>query len=188
MTLVKFSIIILGRWNPGIFTPFWIKSNLLELEDKEMQALFNFDDLEFAFGNDNITLVPKSSSFEIIVENFDNISGQKAATILIKLLTLLPQTPIKAIGVNFRYAVKKTEKTELINSLNDINFSFKNFKLNQIKQTMNNKNYITNIVSQIQNTSYLININFHYSKIIEFDTQFINEHFIETQNILKNGK
>jgi len=189
MQATQVSIIILGSWNPRIFTPAWIKTNLLGLkETAELQGLINFNDLDFAFRHDGITLVPKYSSVEITVDNFDEKSGCRAAEILIKMLELLPQTPIKAMGVNIRFEIGKKEKLGLINVLNGINGNYGDFKLNQVRQSLKKEKYFLNIVSDISDKNYIVNFNFHYTNITAFDLQFINEHFKETQTILSNGK
>jgi len=59
----SFSIVVLGAWNPSIFTPEWIVNNLAESEECDVQVAFPIDDptapRRMTF--DGITLFPGRS-------------------------------------------------------------------------------------------------------------------------------
>jgi hypothetical protein len=186
---LQVSTVIVGSWNPRIFTPVWIKTNLFGLTpEQEIQGMVNFEDMDFGFQYQGILLLPKSNLIEI---NFDAYDDQKASfvsLIVIKLLELLPQTPVKALGVNIRYSLKRNVSSNFVESINGINCKFDEFELNQVKQSVDRTSYQINIISDITKDQILATFNFHYSKLAPFDRNFINLHYIETQNILKNGK
>lgn len=188
MLPVQVSIIVIGNWNPRIFTPTWIKENLFCLTDEtEIEGLVNFEDMDFAFKHEGIVIVPKFSSVEINFEGYDEKKASLASSIISRILELLPQTPIKAMGVNIRYKLSKTENIKLVKAINELRLNFEEFRVNQLRQTLQKENYQLNIVSEIFADIIVSNFNFHYQRLIPLDTGFINNHFTETQNLLKNG-
>ncbi|MCK9412116.1 MAG: hypothetical protein M0Q53_07425 [Prolixibacteraceae bacterium] len=188
MQPVQVSTVIVGSWNPRIFTPKWIKINLFGLNDgEEIQGMVNFEEMDFGFHYHGINLFPKANLVEVTFDGYDMNKAELASSIINKILELLPQTPIKALGVNIRYVLNKQDPNIFIQTINNISCSFGEFELNQIKQSQNQENYQINIISDILKDNIQSNFNFHYSKIAPFEPDFINLHFEESQKILKNG-
>jgi hypothetical protein len=186
---LQVSTVIVGSWNPKIFTPLWIKTNLFRLTtQQEIQGMVNFEEMDFGFQYDGIQLLPKSNLVEINVEKYDDEKGMYVSSLVIKLLELLPQTPIKALGVNIRYAISRQSSSSFVKEINGIKCNFGEFELNQIKQSVDRSTYQVNIISDITKDDLLTTFNFHYSKLAPFDPKFINLHYVESQNILDNGK
>jgi len=188
MAPAQVSTIIIGNWNPRIFTPTWIKKNLFCLKgETEIQGLVNFDDMDFAFQHEGIVTVPKFNSVEINFEGYDEKKAKLASAIITRILELLPQTPVKALGVNIKYRFKKSEPLGLVNIIKEVSGNYKDFSVNQIRQTANRENYQLNIVSEIMKDLIISNFNFHYTKLIPLDIHFINNLYLETKKILTNG-
>ena len=188
MKPVQVSTVIVGSWNPRIFTPKWIKTNLFGLTDgQELQGMVNFEEMEFGFQHKGVLLFPKSNLVEVKFDGYESDKAELASMTIIKILELLPQTPIKALGVNIRYVLTKKNGTPFVDMINNLKCKFSEFELNQIKQTSNKNNYQINIISDILKDNIQANFNFHYSKIAPFECNFINQHFEESQKILKNG-
>ncbi|MEP7169128.1 MAG: hypothetical protein ABI855_07120 [Bacteroidota bacterium] len=124
---------------------------------------------------------------EVNIEKFDEKKGLKAGEIIIKIFELLPQTPVKAIGVNIRFELKADNNCELTKVLKGVTGGFRDFKLTQTKQSLTKDKYILNIITDYLDENFSVNFNFHYKNIITFDPQFLNEHFKETQTIFSYG-
>lgn len=182
------SSVIIGNWNPKIFTPAWVKSNLFGISpNAKIQGLLNYNEMEFGFQYNGVIFLPKPNLIEI---NFDDYDEQKAiltASTIIRILELLPQTPLKAMGINYRFDLDLSSSIPFILALKKVKCSFEDFQLTQIKQTSNRSNYQINIISDFVGEKVNTNFNFHYSNIKSYTTSFIKEHFQETQIILKNG-
>lgn len=189
MQPIDVSTVIVGNWNPKIFTPAWIKTNLFQVsKDEQLEGLVNFDDMEFGFQRTGIALFPKPNLVEVRCEGYDEIKALKTAGIIIRVLELLPQTPIKALGVNIRYAIPRTAGIKFAKSLSKIDRTFGDFEISQIKHTLNKGSYQINIITDISNDLWISSFNFHYNKLlIPFDSNFIVQHFKETQGLLKDG-
>lgn len=182
------SIIIIGNWNPRIFTPSWIKLNLFSLsEDADLQGLVNFEDLDFAFKYEGIVIIPKFNSIEINIEDYEEDKGILVGTIATKILELLPQTPIKALGVNIGFLLHREQDNRILKVIKEANLNFDNFQFTQLKHTLNKEKYQVNIITEILGEVISVVFNFHYSKIPPFDPQFLNNHFEETKKILIDG-
>ena len=99
-----FNIFIVGRWNPSIFSPQWIRANLVSGNDEVMIAI--------PFGNPlapprmsfaGIQLFTANDFLELKPDSLDSDNIKSCADVASKILSLLCHTPITAIGVNVRF-------------------------------------------------------------------------------------
>lgn len=98
-----FDVVLVGRWNPFIFSPEWVKQYLRSTEtpvivafpigDPSAPVRITFDDIAFFPGQSRLEIRPESRSIH---------KADAAMKVAIKILELLPHTPISAVGVNFR--------------------------------------------------------------------------------------
>lgn len=108
------NLVIVGSWNRDIFTPEWVKENLLNGQD--FQVLFPMNTLN-SLKFDVVT----KYSFAInlnrlefqLHDGSDGASREMIATAR-KLLRCLVHTPITTFGVNFVY---KSERKGLLNGI-----------------------------------------------------------------------
>jgi hypothetical protein len=185
MQLIQTSIVILGNWNPRIFTPFWIKKKLFGLDDSDkIQAFTNFEDQNFGFQYNGITIIPQFHVLEIQINQIETTTFLLAAKMVHKIFELLPQTPIKAMGINIRYNLTSENNNSLHRKMKEVPNEFKDFKLNQISFKLEKENYTINLITEILGDTYVPVLNFHYKKIINLDSDFINNHIIEAEKIL----
>jgi hypothetical protein len=117
-----FNILIVGAWNPAIFTPEWTKKHLAEDQTKEvLWAMPMQMQMHMAprLTVDGVNVYPSLQSLMIDVGDFDKNAFQKSTQVLSKIASLLPHTPVVAVGINFKFEVSKVDAAAL-NSL----FSF----------------------------------------------------------------
>lgn len=182
------STVIVGSWNPKIFTPAWVKKNLFALTgNQDLKGLVNFEEMDFGFEWEGVTVIPKANVFEVRFEGYSEAKATLVSSIVVKVLELLPQTPIKAIGVNIGYNLRNGHNSPLAQSLKGIQTSFREFNLSQLKHSLDKGDYQINIITDISSVGLNSNFNFHYSKIPLLTGQFIVQHYKETQSILKDG-
>jgi hypothetical protein len=107
------SVIIVGKFNPPIVSPDWLERN----------QLFGRDDAESARQGTSFLLSHQASQFEtpwcsiLVVENQLSVISKGAVTESFKdlaagICSLLPQTPMDAIGLNFYGHFKMTSTDE----------------------------------------------------------------------------
>lgn len=98
------TLVIVGSWNPKIFNPQWIsRSGLTNEKEINVEIVFNNSDLLVRFGFDNIFLTVSDKSLIINFTSSEDQQMESVADLVGKILTALPHTPLKAIGMNFLY-------------------------------------------------------------------------------------
>ena len=186
------NIICPGSWNKRIFTPAWVASNLFELEKNEIEVAFNPAEMDMGYSyNNKVVLFPRDNSIEIKVNVIDEESKIFSVNLINKILSLLPQTPIRALGFNIRYVFKKDEDYPIVNRMNQIICNYDEFSTNQIKFSKEFDNYQLNLITEIKANEYIINFNFHhrlehFPEEMIFDEEAINKKIEETQNIIND--
>ena len=120
----NWSIVILGQWNPALFTPGCISRRLFALPDATpVEVLVSID--VFApprVKHDGITVYADNQKLTIDLVNNDLKSLESALQFARKAINDLPHTPVSAAGFNLRYradAFPDSLIALLANSLDD---------------------------------------------------------------------
>jgi hypothetical protein len=192
MRPTQISAIILGNWNPKIFTPLWIKTQLFEIETREeIEIQLDFNDLELGFRYQNLFISPRQNLLDIKIDSIDKFfsnattNEESFANVLIRIFNLLPQTPIKALGINVAYTFQANDKNVFVNPISDIKSPLKGFETNSVRRSAKKENYIINIISEKPSDhTVIVTINYHYHKIIKFEKAFMSQHINDAEKIL----
>jgi hypothetical protein len=94
-------VVVVGSFNPPVLTPGWLEAN----------KLIGSGDAEFAMQNESLAITPEISRFEtewftvqILKQQFALMSKGPVTPalkdLLVGIFTLLPHTPVTAIGLN----------------------------------------------------------------------------------------
>lgn len=100
-----FNIVLLGAWNPSIFSENWITENLADSQDSSVTVAYPIDDpnaprkIDF----EGISLFAGRSQLLLAPISLNEVGIQKCASILIKILGLLSHTPVRNCGINFSF-------------------------------------------------------------------------------------
>ena len=165
---VGWHAIIVGAWNTAILTPDGIRRRLFELPDDASVEIEVAIDRPgpYRVRHDGITIVPGPSSLEVAPREQTVESIADACTLLRKALNALPETPVTAAGVNFRYSVSENSDdlidlldTNLDGKLSDHNFSIKR---RSTRRSLTLDNGVLNIdISTNEDQSGSVLFNFH---------------------------
>jgi hypothetical protein len=103
-----FNLVIAGNWNPYIFSPDWIKSNLIVSDDGQDHPIklavpLNNPDAPPQITFDGFQLFPSITRLEIKPEKLSVEAMHRCTNVAKKCLQLLNHTPVFAIGVNFGF-------------------------------------------------------------------------------------
>ncbi len=159
------NINIIGKWNPYIFTPDWMKQNILKTETVMVE--YNMDNKQTRFVGDKFFIYPDPD--KIIVDFFEmtNESMSLAEEAAVLILEKLPHTPINAVGVNYVFLVEEAPKV-LINmfQLDDevlLREKGATYDTIEIKRPIIMKDSLINLslLFDKQNNSVRIHLNFH---------------------------
>ncbi len=185
--VTSINIVCLGNWNKRIFTPNWVATKLFELgENVKFQGVLNPQEMEFGFSNKDVLLLPKDNVLEIKLAKINEESKAFSGVLLNRILTLLPHTPIKAIGINIRYSFNKTEEYKILETLNQINCQLNDFSTNQIRFSKDLDNCQLNIITDMSKKKYFVNFNYHYVQFRKFNEAIINEKVDLTNKIIED--
>ncbi len=165
----SYSIVVLGAWNPSIFSPEWVVSNLADADQSDVQIAFPIDDptaprritfegVIFFPGRRQIILSPAEPSID---------GMKKCSSVLVKILTLLTHTPVSSAGVNFSFS--EENPTEQIQNalfpsdnssiLND--YTIQETKIHRILKR-DTDNHLFNFTLTQNATDCILSFNFHY--------------------------
>lgn len=188
MQPVQITAIAIGNWNPKIFSPIWLKERLLNSDnDGQIEVLLDFNDMDFALKFKNLVISPKRGSLELQTQSFEKKDLELFTSTLIGIFDLLPQTPIKAIGINIIYKLDDQANKKCLNILNKASH-FEGFEITMLRQTRKYAKCLLNIViekKEVAATSVVFN--FHYAKTIDFEKGFLENHISETKKLIENG-
>lgn len=158
------TIVAVGSWNLAIFSLDWLGKNLFKKEDVTIEfalapkfpARLSANKVRITPSADSILFAPTDLSDKHL------ISTEQVAC---NLLTLLPHTPITAIGINFGFVETEAEP-DLIERFTDNDgdlFADAGFTINnstRIKQ-LEFENQIINFYSILEPPKISFRINFH---------------------------
>lgn len=98
------TIVILGRWNVGIFTPEWLTKNVFESSQVTLE--FGMDPaLPRRITGGGTTLIPSDLSLILAPSELSETSLTRMEKIGCTILETLKHTPVSAVGMNFAYRV-----------------------------------------------------------------------------------
>lgn len=165
----SFSIVVVGTWNPAIFTPEWVASNLCADSNAEVGLAFSngdetaprkltFEGVELLSGTHQIAVLSQMLTVEGIV---------KAADVVSRILNTLIHTPVAEAGIN--YGFELNSNNELLGDVllpADSSSLLKSYAINNTSVSrqlcMEGKEYQLNFV--ISGNSYSdFSFNYHYA-------------------------
>jgi len=186
----SYSIVVLGAWNPSIFTPEWIVSNLADGEQCDIQVAFPIDDptapRRITFEGINFFPGRRQISLSPTIPDLDGMN--KCAAILVKILALLIHTPVSGAGVNFSFS--EDNPTEQMNSAllpsdSDLilgEYPIKETKIHRVLKRDDDK-HILNFTLAQNDKGIALSFNFHYDIATVngyqelFSSNIIGKHF-----------
>jgi len=194
----SFSIVVLGAWNPSIFSPEWIVSHLADGKECDVQIAFPIDDptaprritfegINFFPGRRQISLSPISPEI---------VGMKKCSSVLVKLLTLLLHTPVSSAGVNFSFS-EENPTEQMLSALvpSDSSLILEEFRIKETKIHRALKQDVDKHVlnfTLIQNEkTCVLSFNFHYETVPEngykelFSSDTVEEHFGQAVELAK---
>ena len=187
------SLVILGGWNPNVFTPFWIEKKFQETKFLDAvdsnnleQGKLNFDihiDEVYSIKHAPITVNFKGLKVNFIDGRLDFILVEGDDFTLLeefalKLCSYLPNTPVTGYGVNFAFVEEKNTKDiiDIIQSNGmsrreylDIPLTFERYSFGAEIDNIN-----TNIHIEIDNKNnkcfFKLNYHFNINDLSQFDS------------------
>lgn len=101
------SMVVVGAWNPAIFSPTWINDQLISEENRTADVSMRFSalggDREFVFDRAGVRIAIEGRRVRVrpILVSEDNLNAVNE--VVCKLLRCLSHTPVSAAGVNVSF-------------------------------------------------------------------------------------
>lgn len=184
----SYNIVILGAWNPSIFSPEWVLRNLAESEQCEVKTAFpiddptaprriTFEDINIFPGRRQILLNPVTSNLE---------GMKKCSSVLVKILDLLLHTPVSSAGVNFSFNESNPSDKMLAALMPSdsgsilAEYPIKETKINRVLKRDEDSCVFNFSITQ-NDTGCILSYNFHYDDTIDgykriFSSDIIEQH------------
>ena len=157
------NIVVVGRWNRFILNPEWISKTLFETEN--LQVEFSFDLLlPPRYTSDSIRLTTLDDRIMITPLSYSNDSMLNAEKITLKLISLLPHTPLTAIGFNFGYQYDDFHINRIIEFKDTLDQSFDaSYNKVSFKRSYNINDCVVNIEQTAAENNVNVDFNYHYN-------------------------
>lgn len=99
-----FNIVLVGAWNPAIFSPEWAKQNLADDSTKEVVLAIPMQIVAPPrLTVEDVNIYPSTQALILDCAEYSDIALGSCSRKLERLAALLPHTPVTALGVNFRF-------------------------------------------------------------------------------------
>lgn len=115
----KWTIVLVGQWNPRIFSPEWVGRNLLDGESVVVELVAAPTVHLLRFATDDLLIAPSNDRLVIGVKRINEATLNRAEEVAKRALRKLHHTPVTAIGVNLGYIDADPDDVGLF-ELNDI--------------------------------------------------------------------
>jgi len=110
--------VVVGNWNLAILNPTWIAGEVLEVAEVEVEALIGPSIPDFRYSSGALKILPRPDRIVVSPGSSDDAALERCQAIVLKLLELLPRTPISSVGINFGYI--ETEPSQELGSIFDL--------------------------------------------------------------------
>ena len=97
------TIVVAGGWNVRVFSPDWVGRNLTDHRPLNIEVPLGppVNMIRFIVGG--LTVIPAEDRLIVGVQDPTIEMLEKAEAVALKAVTLLPHTPIGAVGINFGF-------------------------------------------------------------------------------------
>lgn len=101
--LSDWTVVMVGQWNPAIFTPDWVAHNLLHVENVEAQLAVGPLTTNVRYQTETLLVIPQQDRLIIGGRNTEEATLLEMERCSKAVLELLGHTPIRALGINFGF-------------------------------------------------------------------------------------
>ncbi len=170
LDLKRPSFVIVGAWNPAIFSPNWIALNLLDYPEGQELAVTNV--LAGDRGPSPIQYIEEVGIFasnqrvEIYLNSLDTIAIDRAESVAAKIIETLPHTPKSSYGINFVFAHENPD-ADLLDKFSTSENLDQEFEIIQesFNSTLKLDDTILNLVRNPSENAIVFDFNYHHEGI-----------------------
>lgn len=181
-------VLIANAHNPSIVTHQWLKNNdLIKEEPQNFTHTPGFS----IFESENLFLTVDYQRLQIVAKNHNEETLKSLNNFIAGYISILPQIPYVALGLNFIWKVIFTEDEKSPNIIIKINEKKINFLFDEIKTKFGGIIYMTNfpyvlkiVFEPVHKNMIMFNFNFHH----EIKDKTIEERIAYVNNFINRKK
>lgn len=164
------SIVVLGGWNPQVFSPKWIQNNLCDNKECQIEIEIPANNLagQPRLSFESIYMTVNHSRIELRPKNPEDSCLDKCLNLLKKTLSILSHTPIVSYGVNFSFVTDGDHDNFIDKFIFNDNASFDadSYKLNKLniqRSFRQNDGSLMNLsILTEKKSNVTVNFNYHH--------------------------
>lgn len=159
------TIVIAGFWNRLIFSPTWVGKEIFDT--KSVQCLVPLmPAAPLIFQHDDIALAVTESRLTITLKELSKQCLDKAEKTALKILSMLPHTPVSAVGINFGFIEKEpaAEILDIFRCRDNGLIAALGYTISEtsIKRQLLFKGTLLNLTLSYDRTCFQLDANFHH--------------------------
>jgi hypothetical protein len=164
------SIVLLGAWNPAILQPNWLVQRVFNKPDDEEWPV----EMEFSpmpgnpprFRIRDITFIPAYDRLTVFAKGWEDDDLTAAEDAAVRVLELLPHTPVRAAGQNFKFMVASQQEALSMFNVDARLAQYLDFDYNLITTELRSRLQLEdrqlNLFRVRADDAVLVQFNFHY--------------------------
>lgn len=163
--LSNWTVVVVGDWNPRIFTPKWVADNVFQSEQVQTEFILGASVATSRFEANDLFLIPSDSRLVFGVNAANPDLLQHAVDGAQRVVELLQHTPIRSAGVNLAFNVEEPsdDLTRLFILPDDDGYADSGYTISQreIVRRLDGPNGIVNVRLNYADGEVEMNFNFH---------------------------
>jgi len=178
------NVIILGKWNPAIFSPQWVGQHVFEGEEMEVEFPIT-PGLSPRYKAGRVMITLQGDRLLVKPLQTDDESMRSAEQKAVRILDCLPHTPVRAVGINFRYVESQpanglSRMFEFADSDRIREFGYDKDCVEILRHLDKDNAKLTFKMSQSSDGSLILDFN-HHSDVLDavMAREVIREHVVE---------
>lgn len=102
-TVTEWTVVAVGQWNPAIFSPEWVGTNVAHVDQLETELAVGPVGTAVRFQTPNLSIIPSPDRLIIGCRNVEQATLEAMESASRSTLHLLGHTPVRALGINFGF-------------------------------------------------------------------------------------
>lgn len=162
----EWTIVLAGGWNTNIFQPDWVAKNVFGQDEINVEFFMGAAQGALSYGAGKISLIVRPDKLIFGCKDTSTDALARAEAAALKVLELLPHTPVGAFGINFGFSEEapSADLTRLFQTadIDPISQFGCTIQKTSLARQVAVENRILNLTHTFEAGQVIIVLNFHY--------------------------
>lgn len=148
----------------------------MELQESDkIEGSFNSEEMDICYRVKGVSIYPKENCLEISALEDAEETRKAALFTFLKIINLLPYTPLKGVGINFIYTIEPEDLPFLKDQIKSQELLPKDLDIFKLSYREKGSNFILNIIVEKKGTGeWQVTFNFHHPMIADIKDDYLN--------------